>query len=330
MRSLAVATAARRAGWDVVVAGTVDVALARQHLSRNDVSLVPADTSLMQLGRAYRADVIHVDSYEDWPAALTEAHCAGALLSSMQDGTFGRRHADLAIDPTVGSERDAWPGEHARYLGGAAYFPVGDEALAAREARQARAARRFELGRLRGLVVLGGTDPRGLGRVTAVACLATGLFSDLVLVSSTVDEGALRGQDQRWATTASVIPPTPELLACAAVQDLVVTAGGSTTLQLSCVGVPSVVLALESNQMQAFAALPADGNVRPWTTAEQLLEDPSSATMLLRKAVHGIAQDLADGRHLPRLTDGRGAERIVDAWAGFVSAGPSWFEPPTP
>ena len=50
-------------------------------------------------------DVIHLDTYE--PVRLDPAH---ALVSNVEDAHFGRRRADLVVDPNFGAEgqpRDA-------------------------------------------------------------------------------------------------------------------------------------------------------------------------------------------------------------------------------
>ena len=97
------------------------------------------------------ADVVHVDTYR--PVDLPTGPW---LVSNMQDGTFGARPADLAIDANLGAE-DRFAADHATpALVGISAVPIRRDVRAHMTSRPvASTARRV-------LVVIGGTDPFGL------------------------------------------------------------------------------------------------------------------------------------------------------------------------
>ena len=99
MRTLTVARIARDRGWSATVFGDVDEAGA-DTLRRMDpdLPLVTTQGAEVSIGDfadlARGVDVIHLDSYREIP----DLSSVGPLISNMQDGPFGVRDADLAID----------------------------------------------------------------------------------------------------------------------------------------------------------------------------------------------------------------------------------------
>src|SRR5699024_8221704 len=91
--------------------------------------------------------------------------------SSMEDGTFGRRPADVVVDSTIRAERVGRPEDGSgTVLRGIAFAPMRAEV---RTAREQRAARESDLDRgARVLIVMGGTDATGAAGTLAAVCTA--------------------------------------------------------------------------------------------------------------------------------------------------------------
>jgi len=187
IRSLALAEAAVVAGHDVVVAGHFEGSFVQGQLAAAPVEVVQlaaplADHDLqpvIELVSDRRPDVLHVDSYEA-PARLHEL--GDVVLSNMEDGGFGRRPADVVVDPTLGAQLLPRPDDGSTWLlRGSRYAPMRQRVIDARRAREVATAVEIgpagEIGMAAAdstrtvLVVMGGTDPVGLAPA-AVGLLA--------------------------------------------------------------------------------------------------------------------------------------------------------------
>lgn len=308
VRGLAVATAARSAGWDAVLVGKVETSLARDLIAGCRVPVMsPEGRGLAVLAAETGAVVVHVDDYEIGPEARSQLAAAGALLSSVEDGRYGRRPADLVIDPTMGADGGDRPEDGSRsVLAGISYAPMRAEVLAARQRRLAAAPR---AGRRRGLVVLGGTDAAGgSAAVAAVVSLVSDV--DLTVVAPPRSHQAIAAVA---GPTAQVVPPSPAFLDLAAESDFVVSAAGTTAWELVCIGVPTALVAVVENQRAGYAAAVAAGLAVGLGTLDELRADPSGAA---RALAQWLAGDASTGSR--SVIDGRGGNRIVEAWQALL------------
>ena len=102
-RCLAVADAARSAGWGVLLSAALETELSQRLVATaaGVEHLPPADdVALLELARARGAQVVHVDDYllrSPTPGAAAEQ---GVTTSSVQDGRWGRRDAHVVLDAT--------------------------------------------------------------------------------------------------------------------------------------------------------------------------------------------------------------------------------------
>src|SRR5665647_2738922 len=152
MRSLALAEAAVVAGHDVVVAGQFEGPLLQGRLAAAPVEVVQLaaftvegdQQQVIDLVRRLRPDVLHVDSYLASDRLRELVACAGVetagssmgsiVMSNMEDGTFGRRPADVVVDPTFGAELSARPQDGSTWLlRGSRYTPVRQRVIDARQ-----------------------------------------------------------------------------------------------------------------------------------------------------------------------------------------------------
>ncbi|RBO74119.1 hypothetical protein DSP71_01515, partial [Microbacterium sp. H6] len=157
MRTLAIAAVARKRGWSVSLIGDIDEAgSAAAHRIEPDLpvrSIRAAESPEALVAAAGEADVLHLDAYTDVP----DVRGFGALVSNMQDGPYGVRAADLSIDANLGAEATfARPDLTRHPLAGLDVAVVREQVL-----RQ-RAASHLPGAVPRVLVVMGGSDPRGL------------------------------------------------------------------------------------------------------------------------------------------------------------------------
>ena len=166
------------------------------------------------------------------------------------------------------------------------------------------------------LLFFGGVDQANLtGR--ALEALMDPAFADLAVdvvvgLNSPNHQAVTELVERRPNTTLhGLLPSLAGLIARA---DLAIGAGGATTWERACLGLPSLVVAIAANQLPFAEALDQAGHL-------QLLGDVASVTAaeirsaLLIKLVEPAAGDIAN-----ELTDGWGASRMAVAMHGIQGA----------
>lgn len=284
-RCVALAEAAVSRGWRAVLAGNVtgaDWLLAR--LSDLDVPVVPP-------GR-FDADIVLVDHYG--LGELPDVRAAARLVS-MEDGTFGRRAADVVVDANLVPSARPADGSPV-VLAGPRFAPLRSDVVAARSARSG--------GELEVVVVMGGGASGAAVAAALTALRDTGVPLTARAISATavpVDPGP----GQRFVVES----PTPALPALLARADLVISAAGVTLLELCCLGVPAALVQLADNQAVGYRAAVDQGLAVGLGTVADL----PSATPALRTLLRDPANRARLGRAGRSLVDGHGARRILDA-----------------
>ncbi|WP_432456760.1 GNAT family N-acetyltransferase [Cellulomonas iranensis] len=304
VRCLALAEAARARDWDVVLLGDVDAPLGRRLVAAARVEVRPAPADLPRAVREQPdlvgADVLHVDHY-DVHGDLRRA--GGPLVSSMEDGTFGRRPADVVVDSTLGAEHADRPADGSgTVLRGVRYAPLRHAVRAAR--RAAPAERRDDV-----LVVMGGTDAFGVGAAAAHLAVAAGAPRVRVVATG---EGAARVRAR--VPQAEVLAPQDDLPALAAASGVVVSAAGTSVWELACVGAATAVVAVTENQRTGYERAVAAGIAVGLGPLDAVRAGDDRAVGPLRALLTDPRARARLGERGRRLVDGLGADRVLDAW----------------
>ena len=112
VRILALAEAAKAVGHQVFFAGDVEIPFGERMVRAlfGEYSTRPRSAQeLVDLAVRLRVDLVHVDSYEEQGPLRAELGTAGLLLSSTEDGVFGRRPAHVVIDSSPGCDLERRP-----------------------------------------------------------------------------------------------------------------------------------------------------------------------------------------------------------------------------
>jgi spore coat polysaccharide biosynthesis predicted glycosyltransferase SpsG/ribosomal protein S18 acetylase RimI-like enzyme len=335
IRSLALAEAAAAAGHQVEVAGQFGGSFLLGQLAAAPVELTSLGTpvagsdpqQVIDLVRRRRPDVLHVDSYGA-PDRLREL-AAPAVLSNMEDGTFGRRPADVVIDPTFGAELSQRPEDGSTWLlRGSRFTPVRRRVVDARRAAAGAASADEPVpGQVARsvLVVMGGTDPVGLAPVAIRLLARTGLALDVTAIAVGENARQARAGAQGSALSLTVLEPVDDLASLMAGQDLVISAAGTSVWELCCLGVPAAVAWAVDNQHAGYHAVvaagaaiglggPELGGPGPGGPDEFGQRADERAVDLLRAALTDsrVRADLVSAGR--QVVDGLGAWRVVRTW----------------
>ncbi len=321
MRTLTIAREARDRGWTASVFGDVD-AVGAEVLRRMDpeLELLTVDGAAASLGDFAElgrdADVIHLDTYREVPDLSSLA----VLLSNMQDGPFGVRDADLAIDANLASERTFASPERSRsHLAGIDAAVVRAQVLAQRDARRTAAAAP------RVLIVMGGTDPHGVtARVVAAFDRVPSPVEITVIDPRRRPDVLSAAGSSRHAV--QVLGFVEDLPAIAASHDLAVTAAGTSVWDFACMGLPMALVCVADNQRVGYRQVVEQGlAVGLGEPPHHGLEERIGALADLLASPASLARTAAE---LKRTVDGLGSWRIVASWEQLLTTRPS-VEPPS-
>jgi UDP-2,4-diacetamido-2,4,6-trideoxy-beta-L-altropyranose hydrolase len=163
------------------------------------------------------------------------------------------------------------------------------------------------------LVFFGGTDPENLtGRcLEALSDPALSeILVDIVVGANNPHEEALRRQAAARGST-HLHEPRPHLADLMAEADLAIGAGGTTTWERCCLGLPCLVVSIAENQQPACNALAA-ANIIDYLGRHKDVEIED-----ISRAIKQLVNDTARRQRLTKkssaLVDGLGVQRVVDA-----------------
>src|SRR3984893_11724165 len=320
MRSLALGRVFSAGGWAVGLAATRDTfesvrALAASNVERIVLSGVP-EHEAAELATHSPIDILVVDHYGR--GAVFERACrAFAKRIVAVDDLADRAHdCDLIVDSNAASAASyhVLVPANCRVLAGPAYAAL-DPAF--RRARAAALARRDGRPVKRVLISFGQMD---LPNATALALRALERTRyagavDVVLGRAAPHLDAIRKELPPHARLHVDSVDMPALMTEA---DLAFGAGGTTSWERCCLGLPALLVEIADYQRGVIAALERAGAALGVGPAAQT--DPEAIAGVLRAL-------LADGMRRTRmaaaralLVDGRGAERILLAAIGSVHA----------
>jgi len=173
------------------------------------------------------------------------------------------------------------------------------------------------------LAVFGGTDAHGVAPAAVQAVVATGLPCSLTVVAATPELAErCAAVPLEVGQSLAVVAPHDDLATSVRSADVVLSAAGTSTWELWCLGSATGLVCVADNQEPAYRravdqglalglgyrdGLPQAGAAG---SLRELLGDPGRRAELRRRAWERV--------------DGRGRERVVDTWqqrAGTLGTG---------
>lgn len=316
-RSVAVAETALAADWDVIFCGEVESALGLELLESRGFNLVavpPGSSGLAEVAADLHTDVVHIDSYADQGILLDELSRRGILLSSVEDGHYGRRPADLVIDPSPTSEREHRPADGSgRLLRGAKAIPLRRSLLSARRDPDPEKVSGSSV-----MVVMGGTDALGLTDEAAQLWIDSAAPGVCHVVSARRPTAADRCADNQRIVWHKPSPAVPALFGA---MDLVISGAGTTTWELAALGVPVALIQLVDNQRDNYSFAVGSGFALGLGEVRDGRLQADGAAALLAEVLEDPLQLSALSTTGRSMVDGRGSERIVENWSRMIQVG---------
>jgi spore coat polysaccharide biosynthesis predicted glycosyltransferase SpsG len=322
MRSLALAEELRGRGADVVfVCDSSSVPWADEQIRSRGIAVEAAVSTAeehVELVRRLRLDAVVFDSY-DLPGEVFRAvRASGVPTLAIVDGELRGADADVLVDQNLAAEFDepVLPAGAVR-LAGLEYVMLRDEVLALRSPeppvlRPAGVPRVFAF--------FGGTDAYGAGPHVVRALAATGVPFEATVVAPGEDlAAAIAAVELQPDQRVQVIGPTSELAKAVVESDLVVSASGTSTWELLCLGATAGLVCVVDNQEMGYERAVATGAAAGVGTLASLKADPTEAAAVLRKLLTDPQERLKLAQAGWKLVDGQGRARVADALIHLIS-----------
>jgi spore coat polysaccharide biosynthesis predicted glycosyltransferase SpsG len=259
---------------------------------------------------ALRPRLVVLDSYR-LPASVYAALEERVPTLALVDGDPAGRRARIYLDQNLGAERDDWSlPRGAVRLAGLDYALMREDVLRMRPQQPREDVRDVP----EVFAVFGGTDAFGAGPVLAAALVATGVPFSLTVVAG---QPALREQLEQITAgvgqVVAVVPPVDDVAARAAAADVVLSAAGTSTWELLCVGASCALVCVADNQAESYRRVLDRGLAAGLGYLSDIRQDRAGAVSRLRSLMQdpdGLRQRRTRGW---QMVDGQGRERVVAA-----------------
>lgn len=315
MRAVALAQAWRREGGDVTfVAAELPASIAARLQADVDevvrIGVAPGSiddaTATIEIARAAGAEELVLDGYAYGPQYQQAVLRSGLKLLVVDDLVQQDEYVcDVLLNPNCGAESLRYPMKGpGRALLGPRYALIRTDIIEA-VPEMLRAHPRV-------VVSFGGADAHNVS-LTALRGIETSswpkLSVEVIVGAANPHEAALRDAASTSRNEIEVIRTPPDVARRYASADVVITAGGSTCLELAFLGRPMIVIVTAANQERGAQALAR-------TNAAVVLGDRADVSpILIANALTELLTDPkrreAMGQEGRRLVDGEGASRVV-------------------
>jgi spore coat polysaccharide biosynthesis predicted glycosyltransferase SpsG len=316
MRCLALAEELGRRGAEVVFvcdAHTVPWGLAQ--IAARGIRVEPAVWSAsehVELFERLQVDAVVFDTYDVDASVYPAVRATGMPTLAIVDGDLRGAEADVLVDQNLDSELDhpELPERSVR-LAGLEYVMIRDEILALRP-DQPPAPRENAVPKV--FAFFGGTDAFGAGPYVVQALAASGASFEATVVAPRPELAeAIAAVELQANQRVEVIGPTDRLAATVREADLTISASGTSTWELLCLGATAGLVCVVDNQVMGYERAIATGTAAGIGVLSDLKTDPSAAAGVLKRLLTDPAERARLAAAGWKLVDGNGRVRVADA-----------------
>jgi spore coat polysaccharide biosynthesis predicted glycosyltransferase SpsG len=320
MRCLALAEGLHSEGLDVLLLGDLGgITLATSQVRNHGLEIhpVPAGTAgLLQTLDLLTASALVIDSYTVPAEHYAAARASGRLVIGVVDAAAPDLDADLLVNQNLDAQHSMSQPHRARVLAGPTYALVREAVTDLRPQRLPDVPNSAH----RVLVVAGGTDVANVTADLAARILGTGRPVHLdVLCPNAAARDQVANAGRAAGQTVVAHAPVDDLASLAVRSDLVVTAAGTTVLEIACLGRAMAVFTVADNQEGGYAALLAAGAAHGLGPASRLGDPAERTSEKLATLLDDSHQRSELAERAYALVDGEGRGRVAGAIAAMLA-----------
>lgn len=318
MRCLALANACRDVGIATRFVGRIEDEVLRGRIKQYGhqfTALTEGHEDEWMDCISHKEGWVVLDGYEFDLKDHRKIHNAGVRLLVIDDmANLKIYEADIILNQNFSANETAYHLAHeTKMLMGPRFALLRQEFVGYRPTTRGASSNRL-------LITLGGSDPQGVGLwiVEALAKIHYMRFEvRLIAGSSNPHLESLRAAADIARISGheiDVLHYTDDMPGEMAWADFAVIAGGSTSLEVACMGLPALVLTMADNQVDIAAAMQASGVAESLGWYHALTVDTFAAA--LKRLAIDAPRRQAMAAHGQALVDGFGAKRVVESILG--------------
>lgn len=314
-RCLTLADNLSDAGWRCIFAcrpGTLETAPALRR-SRHEIIELDTPDEAMQLKQLYPCgvDLLVVDHY-GLDSHFEKACRRWAQRIMALDDLPGRSHdCDILLNQNLGAQSDSYYGlvpGHCRLLLGPGNALLRQQFPMARRETLERRAAGEPVQRL--LISLGATDPMNITSRVVSAAVGLPLQIDVVLGAGSAQQQSIHDMSSSSNMKVRIHVDIADMAVLMSAADVSVGAGGSTSWERCCMGLPSLMVVRAENQRGIAAALDRAGAALNLGPSETLASQELTAA--LRMLCQDERRRTTMAERAAAICDGEGVRRVLE------------------
>lgn len=317
MRCLALAKAWQNTGGRVswLIAESIpfiDERLVGEGIDRRSVDVEPGTAvdaaQTVAAARAANPAWVVVDGYRFRPDYVRQLKSAGLrVLFIDDDGRFDSYASDVVLNQNVSANREMYEKRepYTRLLLGSEYVLLRPEFLAEPRARDVRAIGKSVL------VTMGGSDPEDVTRMVLLAMkqVRSDFEARVVIGGGNLRQNELQTLVRELNLNVKLERSPKNMAPLMRWSDVAVSGAGGTCWELAYMGVPSIVIALSSDQRAIAEGLAKSDIAASLGWHANLSEERISEAIL--RLLNDPKRRAAMSERGMKLVDGQGAARVV-------------------
>jgi UDP-2,4-diacetamido-2,4,6-trideoxy-beta-L-altropyranose hydrolase len=318
MRSLALAQAWQARGGTAVFLSRCEAPGLRERIQAAGIGLIPLEethpaasdleTTIAMLSRM-PASFVALDGYHfdfEYQRAVRKAGSQTLIIDDTAH--LGRYHADILLNQNLGASRISYHCDTDTTLLLEPRYALLRPEFAVRRDWQ----REIPQAATKVLVTLGGGDSDNV-TLKVIETLrrldGAGLETRIAAGPANPHLESLREAARALSSRNEILTSVSDMASLMAWADIAVTAGGSTSWELACMGLPSLTIVLAENQKRSVSELVAAGVAASAGWHEHVTAEHLAGK--LGRLLHDPVQRLRMSEHGRALVDGKGADRVA-------------------
>ena len=308
LRTLTLASELKKQGHEAVLFASIkEVSWVANKVLNSGISYIPCKADFLDL-RDFISDsfdTLVVDSYQ---IASDEISTASTHIPTLAIIDHDQRGivANWYLDHNIGAELKKSISNE-KQLNGPTYALIRSEIF---DLRRTSSDLLNSIGKPKVLVMIGGTDPLNVALDIANSLQIFDQILDLMFVTNEANISKIK--DLLPANSNNIFSHTPDLGLLLSKADMVISAAGTSVLDLSCIGIPTIFLSVAHNQDFALTNIANEQIGLAFGHGSAISKNPNEFRASVERCLNDDSLRERYFENGQKLVDGLGAVRVVN------------------